>query len=903
MVIILSQELIGILPWLFPIGTWAFAQANSTAFSETIQLIKGIYSKRDSGERLKKIFINSVDAVKKDGLLKIDQETRASLFVTQNNFEDFSKFIKKYGELNDLSFNERKKKATQILRDYIKARTQNLSDEALDKIVALFSDAAYDVIDEYVKNNPKVFNSEVIAALKRMEVKLDSFNRDSHNYIINLEAIKEAAHFFQKIAPDIPDIKNYIIKIDDELKDIRDTQKIHTSQHELHTAQHQLSNERLELAINKIDLIQNQFTVAIANYKEDQFAYKLKSSDNNSKELHKYLIKQIDYYRGKSNVSRELLKIYFSHFISCVKDNDDNLLLTIDTCKDLIKRIQKDREQLQNETYYIRITPGILTVECLSFWYLSNLYQISNDHPHSIETGKKVLEFVGKIKLDRKFVSGVNLDLANSYFILNNFKEAEEYYQNAIEINSHNERAYLNYSHLLLKTDKEELAEHYLQKTVKTNPKSASAHFRYATFLQERKRNKEAEEHFIRAISEDPTKIEYHMSYGILLLDLDRKDKAGEHFNKAVEINPKFTLARLLLSMYLADIGEREKVEEQINKILEFEPQNTIALLIRTALFMDKGMIEDAQEQLKTVDIRLKSQSKKYDNAIYHSSSTEKIDEEKYQKDVELDPDNSNAQMRYANILSLLGKTAKAKEHFEKAIELDPKNADAHLLYGNMLTGLEQKVIAKMHFEKAIELDPNLAMAHLLYGNLLVIEGKENLAKLQFERAIEINPTSATSHLLYGNLLMRLEQIKMAKLHFEIAVELDPENADNHFFYGNILIAFDETEKAKEQFKKAIEINPKLAIAHLQYSILLKQSGSKEEAAEHYHRAVELDPGLHQLDMQFIIQAMQAGMEIQSTNREFVNNSFKAHPTFTQSDDILVTDSGFWTKLKQYFQY
>ena len=83
-----------------------------------------------------------------------------------------------------------------------------------------------------------------------------------------------------------------------------------------------------------------------------------------------------------------------------------------------------------------------------------------------------------------------------------------------------------------------------------------------------------------------------------------------------------------------------------------------------------------------------------------------------FQKMVELEPDDANAQVALGNILFKNGRLDEAVTHFRKAVEFQPDNAEAHNNLGSVIIQNGRLDEAIAHFRKAVELSPDNAVAH-----------------------------------------------------------------------------------------------------------------------------------------------------------------------------------------------
>jgi len=150
----------------------------------------------------------------------------------------------------------------------------------------------------------------------------------------------------------------------------------------------------------------------------------------------------------------------------------------------------------------------------------------------------------------------------------NNFKEQEEMFKNAIELNPENEEGYI------------ELGWYYRDAGEFTK----------------------AEEMFKKGIEINPENERGYIQLGVHYKETGEFTKAGEMFKKGIEINPENEDGYLELGGYYIDKGEYSKVEEIFKKAIEINPENYRLNAALAVFYMEKGKYSLAEGYSKKAE-------------------------------------------------------------------------------------------------------------------------------------------------------------------------------------------------------------------------------------------------------------------------------------------------------------
>jgi len=118
-----------------------------------------------------------------------------------------------------------------------------------------------------------------------------------------------------------------------------------------------------------------------------------------------------------------------------------------------------------------------------------------------------------------------------------------------------------------------------------------------------------------------------------------------------------------------------------------------------------------------------------------------------------------------------------AEKEYIKALKIDHKNSEAHLKYGDLLRMTERPRAAEKEYRHAIEHQPNFAEAHSALGEILHRQGKIAEAEQEYRKAIESKEHYVTPRINLSTLLMDQGRFTEARdmLNEALKVAKDPQ--------------------------------------------------------------------------------------------------------------------------------
>jgi Tfp pilus assembly protein PilF len=170
-------------------------------------------------------------------------------------------------------------------------------------------------------------------------------------------------------------------------------------------------------------------------------------------------------------------------------------------------------------------------------------------------------------------------------------------------------------------------------------------------------------------------------------------------------VAPKSALTHQMMAHELSKHGDTEAAINNYREALRIEP-NTPGLHFELAELLNSAGGQAAQDEAK----------KEYEAAL----AGNKLDEK--------------SECRLGDIAYREGDMAQSQAHYERAIELQPNDPDANIGLARVLMEMKQTQKAQALLEHTIQLDPTIPLAHFRLSTIYRQEGRADDAKREVEQ-------------------------------------------------------------------------------------------------------------------------------------------------------------------------
>jgi DNA-binding winged helix-turn-helix (wHTH) protein/tetratricopeptide (TPR) repeat protein len=179
--------------------------------------------------------------------------------------------------------------------------------------------------------------------------------------------------------------------------------------------------------------------------------------------------------------------------------------------------------------------------------------------------------------------------------------------------------------------------------------------------------------------------------------------------------------------------------------------------------------------------------------------------EDQFRRALELNPNDADAHLFYAHLLSNTGRHPEALAEAKRARELDLLNLRTNALEGHFLNHAGRVDEALVRLQKTLELDSNYFLAHLFAWSAYVEKGMYGAAAAEARRARELNnvSTQPVAHLAYT--LAKSGQRREAQVELDRLLELSTERFVPPYLIALVYNGLGESEQALDWLERGFQ--------------------------------------------------------------------------------------------------
>jgi tetratricopeptide (TPR) repeat protein len=460
---------------------------------------------------------------------------------------------------------------------------------------------------------------------------------------------------------------------------------------------------------------------------------------------------------------------------------------------------------------------------------------------------------------------------------LEDYKEADSYFQKVLSLDPTHEQAYLDLASIASIQGDKALEKDYLLKAFQLNPFSVK--IEDLVHVMDQKADLEELLEYLKGLFRKYDKVFLLDLIAYVYGSLGELDKEEAYLTEALQESPQlpqllYHQAKLwvkqgkckqakdiLLSLIKENIDDRDlykllvelagnmravlKLEKDFKKLKLDKPERSLALMLTAAAYENMVTpIENSFEQLS----ESKGFFKKFTNFSKLTAHFGVIIGF-YETAIKLDRENIMAVMWLADFYVQAELSSDAIKVLEQSFS---HNSNVDIAY--RLAALYVEDVANVKLSKQYSyLTKAKDMLEFCLGdhedpeymNLLayVLLEREDLkeAEAMYLRCLSIEPTIDKGYFNLARLYLQIEKFSDAEKASKAAIELEPDNADNYNQLGLIFHRQGRKEQAFVAINKAVELNPEDLFCLYNRACFLVALGRLKEAAIQLEQVFELD--------------------------------------------------------------
>ena len=343
-----------------------------------------------------------------------------------------------------------------------------------------------------------------------------------------------------------------------------------------------------------------------------------------------------------------------------------------------------------------------------------------------------------------------------------------------------------------------------------------------------------------------------HRRLGELFHGIDRTIRASDFYRRAHSLSAEDADALHSLAAIHREDGEMEALDRSLERLLAIDPDD-VAVLKEQALMLSGS----DEERVTRNHRRLEALGIEFDISLATTELSDIVERAReVNRDVDpktTEPETSSGWLERAAKLLMIGEIAVALESVEKALEVNPDNGEAWMLHAKLLSADEERT------KEALQ-SIRRATALGQYGTILESEVFENDGKLDAARAVleerlETNPEDSEARARLSLVLLRAGAYEWSRKVLDEAPPGSWESAPLHVMDGRLHLLASEGHRdstgrhdhlilldAMVAFDAAIDHDRESGLAWLGRARALRYQNAPNEAEVALTRARRLIP-------------------------------------------------------------
>lgn len=388
------------------------------------------------------------------------------------------------------------------------------------------------------------------------------------------------------------------------------------------------------------------------------------------------------------------------------------------------------------------------------------------------------------------------------------YNQAIEHLEHALALNPNHPQIYNNLGTAYLLTGAREKAIDCYKKAIKLNPDDSVAYYNIASIFQIQNKHAQASDYFRKAYELDSQE-NYLISLALSELKAGNIQNALKHYKTLAIAHPEKDSFQYNLATCYELLHDWEHAIAILKTLVARNPKSITMAQKLAGLYIEVRELSKAKALYDNVILKGSPTSDVlYQYAIlstqlYDTDTAEKI----FKKVIGMNPDNALAHKDLGIIYLNQRLFDYAKDEFNTALELEPENFDIVLEYANFLYSISNYKEADEYYAKSLELCDDVVAKSLWSLNKIELNELEE-AKMLIESALEDQPDHEYIQFVAGRIYYSLKDYENAKIYFIKSLE------QNHDIETKNLLALTyyelgEFEKSFNVFNSLVEGNPK----------------------------------------------------------------------------------------------
>ncbi len=213
---------------------------------------------------------------------------------------------------------------------------------------------------------------------------------------------------------------------------------------------------------------------------------------------------------------------------------------------------------------------------------------------------KAIEQFLKAIELNPNYFDAY-FHLANCYFILEKYEEANDIIQKALKLEKEDNATLLLYSRILIKLGELSKAENICDNIIQRNPTFLEAYFLKAEIKIYQTKINEAFDIYLKLLRRYPDDWKVNLYLYKFYQKINKENESLIYLRKALDLAPYEPMVLEELAYYYFIKNDFEQTNFFLNSLFTLDPNNLSGLFIKSYILLNENKYEPAKQILSTL--------------------------------------------------------------------------------------------------------------------------------------------------------------------------------------------------------------------------------------------------------------------------------------------------------------
>lgn len=473
-------------------------------------------------------------------------------------------------------------------------------------------------------------------------------------------------------------------------------------------------------------------------------------------------------------------------------------------------------------------------------YYFSVLHRMSNNF-------KEAEKYLNKEYQRRKNDPELIYEMALIQIEKKDFAEANRYLKQCIDTDPNFFKAYLLLGTISMEAQNHDSARRYFEKALTLEPNSKKTMWQSALNEYSVKRYEQAYKLFQGVLPKSGSDEEYLVLYYIGMCKYHLSDVivAREFFGQSLESKGKYYDSLYMYGKCCFDLSLSDEGYKYYSLASEVDPTSYELFIEWANKLIEDGRFDDALPVLERAKASNKTEEEPYKLSAYIYDAKNELEKaiSEYSKVINLNENDFEMLIKYADVLNQTGEHADAVEMYNKALKI--KQPEPAIMIGYVDALIKARIYddAENTLLKLIDrTNDGLYNAHQLLGIAKTRLGKYIEAIECFVKSESNNETSPEMLSCWAFSLYKSGEYNEALDKYNHLIETGKANDDDYFYAGESAYKQQKYHIASSYYSEIVSRNADYDRVYIPYADVLLKLKQKEQAFEMLSLGEEKNP-------------------------------------------------------------